>query len=140
MKLSLGQAARTAGMAKSTLQRMLKDGRLAGTQRKDGIWEIDKAELQRVIDAKDAPQRGRKVTAVEGKSAPEARPEAIELAELRVHLANVRERLEEAIAREQAAEARAAEALAREREAADRLTRLIEDQRPRGLWSRLTGR
>lgn len=140
MKLSLGQAARTAGMAKSTLQRMLKDGRIAGTQREDGIWEIDKAELQRVIDAKDAPQRGRKVTAVEVKAVPATRPEAIELAELRVHLANVRERLDEAIAREQAAEARAAEALAREREAADRLTRLIEDHRPKGVWAKLTGR
>ena len=140
MKLSLGQAARTAGMAKSTLQRMLKDGRIAGTQREDGIWEIDKAELQRVIDAKDTPQRGRKVRAVEGEVVTEVRPEAIEIAELRVHLANVRERLGEAIAREQAAEARAAEALAREREAADRLTRLIEDQRPRGLWSKFIGK
>ncbi len=136
MKMSLGQAARTAGMAKSTLQRMLKSGRLAGTQREDGVWEIDQAELQRVIDAKGAPQRGRKVTA----GVEVVRPEAIEIAELRANLANVRERLDEAIAREQAAEARAAEALAREREAADRLTRLIEDQRPRGLWSRLTGR
>ncbi len=127
-------------MAKSTLQRMLKDGRIAGTQREDGIWEIDQAELQRVIDNRDAPQRGRKVRVVEGEVASEVRPEAIEIAELRVHLANVRERLDEALAREQAAEARAAEALAREREAADRLTRLIEDQRPRSLWSRLTDR
>lgn len=136
MKLSLGQAARTAGMAKSTLQRMLKDGRLAGTQRKDGIWEIDQAELQRVIDAKDAPQRGRKVKAVEGKAEPEARPEAIEIAELRANLEGARQRLDDMIARAEAAEAREAA----ERERVDRLTRLIEDQRPRGLWARLTGK
>jgi hypothetical protein len=134
MKLSLGQAARTAGMAKSTLQRMLKDGRIAGTQREDGIWEIDQAELQRVIDAKDAPQRGRKMKAVEGTAVSEARPEAIELAELRVHLEAARQRLDDMIARAEAAEGREAA----ERERVDRLTRLIEDQRPRGLWSRLT--
>lgn len=125
-------------MSKSTLQRMLASGRMTGHQREDSVWEIDMSEVQRVMDSRDKPQRGRKAKA----SAPveDVRPEAIELAELRVHLANVREKLDEAVKREQAAEARAAEALAREREAADRATRLIEDQRPRGLWSRLTGR
>ena len=132
MKMSLGQAARTARMAKSTLQRMLKNGRLAGTQREDGVWEIDQAELQRVIDAKDSPQRGRKAKAV----VEAARPEAIEIAELRANLAAARQRLEDMIARAEAAEAREAA----ERERVDRLTRSIEDQRPRGLWSRLTGR
>lgn len=32
---------------------------------------------------------------------------------------------------------RGAEGLARERELADRVTRLIEDQRPRGFWARV---
>lgn len=55
---------------------------------------------------------------------------------LQVEFRMLRERLVDG---ESAAEERVAEALARERQAADRLTRLIEDQRPqRGLWARLT--
>jgi len=70
-KLSLGQAARTAKMSKSTLQRMLTSGRMDGHQRaEDGIWEIDTVEVQRVIDARDAPQRGRKVAQTEDKVGP----------------------------------------------------------------------
>jgi predicted DNA-binding protein (UPF0251 family) len=139
MKLSLGQAARAAGMSKSTLQRMLASGRLSGVQRPDKIWEIDQAELQRLIDSRDAPQRGRRVAPVEAPA--EARPEAVELAVLKAELQAARDRIADAIRREEAAEARAAEALARERALADRLSRLIEDQRPaRGLWARLFGR
>ena len=141
-KLSLGQAARAAGMSKSTLQRMLASGRMSGTQRADSVWEIDMSEVQRVLDARDAPQRGRKAAPVEDKPVEAARPEAVELAELRAHLANVRDRLDEAIRREQAAEARAAEALAREREMSDRVARLIEDKRPAaggGFLARLFG-
>lgn len=142
MKLSLGQAARAAGMSKSTLQRMLQDGRMSGHQREDGVYEIDRAELQRVIDAKDTPQRGRRVVVPAPVEAePLQRPEAVELAVLRAELAAVRDRVADAIRREEQAEARAAEALARERALADRLSRLIEDQRPerRGFLSWLGG-
>lgn len=137
MKLSLGEAARAAGMSKSTLQRMLASGRMSGVQRPDGVWEIDPAELQRVIDSRDAPQRGRRRRAPVADPPVEARPEAVELATLRAELAAARDRIADAIRREEAAEARAAAALARERELSDRLTRLIEDQRPRSLWSKL---
>ena len=138
MKLSLGQAAKIAGVSKSTLQRMLRDGRVSGTQREDGVWEIDESEVARIARDKDRPRSGKRVEAP--PAAPEPRPEAVDLAVLRVQLQDVRDRLAEAVKREEAAEARAAEALAREREAADRLTGLIEDQRPaRGLWARLIG-
>jgi len=141
MKLSLGQAARAAGMSKSTLQRMLASGRVSGVQRPDSVWEIDRSEVQRLIDSRDAPQRGRRVAPVEDMPGPapvEARPEAVELAVLRAELAAARDKIADAIRREEQAEARAAEALARERALADRLSRFIEDQRPaRGLWARL---
>ena len=133
MKLSLGQAAKVAGVSKSTLQRMLKAGTVSGTQRADSVWEIDQAEVARIAGDKDRPRSGKRVPDV-----VEAPPQdAVDLAVLKVQLRDVRDRLAEAIKREEAAEARAAEALARERELADRVTRLIEDQRPRGLWARL---
>ena len=135
MKLSLGQAAKLAGVSKSTLQRMLKAGTASGTQREDSVWEIDQSEVARIARDKDRPRSGKRVPDV-----VEAPPQdAVDLAVLKVQLQDVRDRLAEAVRREQAAEARAAEALARERELADRVTRLIEDQRPRGLWSRLFG-
>lgn len=133
MKLSLGQAAKHAGVSKSTLQRMLKAGTVSGTQRADSVWEIDQAEVARIARDKDRPRSGKRVPDV-----VEAPPQdAVDLAVLKVQLQDVRDRLAEAVRREQAAEVRAAEALARERELADRVTRLIEDQRPRGLWDRL---
>jgi len=136
VKLSLGQAARTAGMSKSTLQRMLQRGHIAGTQRPDSVWEIDMSEVQRLIDSRDAPQRGKRVPApVEAPAPPvEARPEAVELAAVKAELQGVRDRLADMIARAEAAEAREAA----ERERVDRLTRLIEDKRPtKGVWARL---
>lgn len=134
MKLSLGQAAKVAGVSKSTLQRMLKNGQVSGTQREDSVWEIDQSEVARIARDKDRPRSGKRV---EASATPD--PAAVDLAVLKVQLQDVRDRLAEAVRREQAAEARAAEALSRERELADRVTRLIEDQRPRGLWSRLFG-
>jgi uncharacterized protein (DUF885 family) len=140
VKLSLGQAAKVAGVGKTTLARMLADGRVTGTKRPDGVYEIDKAEVARIARDKDVPRSGKRVEAT--PAAPEARPEAVDLAILKVQLQDVRDRLAEAVRREEQAEARAAEALARERALSDRLSRLIEDQRPaapRGLWARLFG-
>ena len=139
MKLSLGQAARAARMSKSTLQRMLADGRVSGHKRQDGVWEIDPAELQRVIDARDAPRRGKRVEAPPVE-APPPDPAAVDLAVLRAELAAARQRIEDMVQRAERAEAEKAEAVARERELADRWRNLIEDQRPaRGFWSRLFG-
>lgn len=135
VKLSLGQAAKVAGVSKSTLQRMLKNGQVSGTQREDSVWEIDQSEVARIARDKDRPRSGKRV---EASATPD--PAAVDLAVLKSQLQDVRDRLAEAVRREQAAEARAAEALARERELADRVTRLIEDQRPRGFWAYLTGR
>ena len=46
--LTLGQAARLAGVGKTTLTRAIKAGRLSATRRDDGSYEIDPAELSRV--------------------------------------------------------------------------------------------
>ena len=139
MKLSLGQAAKAAGVGKTTLSRMISRGEISAAKAADGTYQIDESEVARVIAARQAPGRGRAVEAKASAAAAPA-PDAVDAAVLRVQIENLRDRLAEAVRREEAAEARAAEALAREREATDRFTRLIEDQRPaapRGLWSRL---
>ena len=48
---SLGQAARAAGKAKSTISRDVKTGRISATRNPDGSLVIDPAELHRVYPA-----------------------------------------------------------------------------------------
>lgn len=47
--LTLGQAARLTGTSKTTLTRTINTGRLSGIRRDDGSYEIDLAELARVL-------------------------------------------------------------------------------------------
>lgn len=49
MKLSLNQAARTCGRAKSTLLDAIKNGRLSALKATNGHYEIDPSELHRVF-------------------------------------------------------------------------------------------
>ena len=46
--VSLGQAAKLAGLGKTTLARAINSGRLSATRRDDGGYQIDVAELERV--------------------------------------------------------------------------------------------
>src|SRR4051812_40279796 len=46
--VSLGQAAKLAGLGKTTLARAIKSGRLSATRRDDGGYQIDVSELERV--------------------------------------------------------------------------------------------
>ena len=49
--LTLGQAAREVGVAKGTLSKAIKTGKLSATRREDGSWCIDGAELARYVEA-----------------------------------------------------------------------------------------
>lgn len=49
MPHTLGTAAHTVGVSKSTLRRAIEKGRLSATRRDDGSYEIDPAELHRVF-------------------------------------------------------------------------------------------
>src|SRR4051812_7141493 len=55
MALSLRQAARTAGVSKSTISRAIQAGRLSATRSDDGGWSIDPAELCRVYPLASSP-------------------------------------------------------------------------------------
>lgn len=55
MMLSLGQAAKAAGVGKTTIARAVSSGRLSATRRDDGTYAIDPAELSRVYDVR--PER-----------------------------------------------------------------------------------
>mgnify|MGYP001766060708 CR=1 FL=1 len=53
--LTLGQAAKLAGVGKTTLARAIKSGRMSATRRDDGGYSVDPAELGRVYTLKPAP-------------------------------------------------------------------------------------
>jgi predicted site-specific integrase-resolvase len=48
--MTLGQAARAAGVGKTTLTRAIKAGRLSATRREDGGYAIDPSELSRIYN------------------------------------------------------------------------------------------
>lgn len=54
MKLTLGQAAKTTGKAKSTILRAIKNGTMSAQKGPNGAYQIDPAELTRVFDSNPA--------------------------------------------------------------------------------------
>ena len=49
MALTLGQAAKIANVSKPTMSKWLKGGKLSGSKNKDGVYQIDKSELDRFL-------------------------------------------------------------------------------------------
>lgn len=128
MKLSLNQAAKTCGRAKSTLLDAIKNGRLSAIKTASGHYEIDPSELNRVFpfSAPDHIEPASERPPVPQPTPPENHHNTKGL-EREVEL--LREMLEKA---ETNAE--------HWRKLADRQQALLEDKRPRGFIKRLLGR
>lgn len=78
--LSLGEAARQAGVAKTTIHRAVKSGKISAQKKDDGTYSIDPAELFRVY----RPEKQVKTVTAEQKVTPYETPEtAREIALLR---------------------------------------------------------
>lgn len=128
MKLSLNQAAKTCGRAKSTLLDAIKNGRLSALKMKNGHYEIDPSELHRVFPfaAPDHQEPVPNQTPVPQPTSTENRPNTKGL-EREVEL--LREMLD-----------RAEVNADHWRKLAERQQALLEDKRPRGFIKRLLGR
>ena len=123
--LSLGDAAKVAGVAKGTLSKALKSGKISYVEKTPAGYRIDPAELFRAFPAQrvETPQNERLAT-------PQ---ETVEVAVLRARL--------------EAAEQRAADltrALEQSHEEKIRLLTLLPAPTPatpprRGLWARIRG-
>lgn len=125
---SLGQAARAAGVGKTTLARAIRSGRLSATRQEGGGYVIDAAELARVYPLVIPAT----VTATPDsvhRATPAATPATVavdgQVAALREMLARADQYANELRADRDAWRAQA--------EAAQRL---ITDQRPRPSWWR----
>lgn len=124
MSYSLGQAAKAAGKAKSTILRAVRSGRVSAMRAEDGTYRIDPAELHRVFDAPVAAP-GQSNDADQGA-------EPLERLQLRLELVE-RERERE---RDQM-QATIDDLRTRLDRSEDRITALLADQRapkPRRWW------
>ena len=108
MQLSMGRAAKVAGVSKSTLSRAIKSGKLSASRSEGGGWLIDPAELARVYEGCNPATLGNGVAegSVAHRATPEAEPlqpglregEAVlreQVAALQTQLDLMRERLDE---------------------------------------------
>jgi excisionase family DNA binding protein len=50
MDFTLGEAARQCRVAKGTISKAIKTGKLSATRREDGSWKIDTVELARYLE------------------------------------------------------------------------------------------
>jgi hypothetical protein len=150
MPLTLGKAALKAGVSKPTMSSWLKSGKVSGRKDEKGIYQIDEAELDRFLafrkaasgdvssggktDSKTHEQNAHQSTSeptIEGaKSLTEVKfAAALEI--VRHERESVKEQLKKAEAAKEAAEQKAEEWQERYIDVSNRMTALLEDQRPK---------
>lgn len=142
---TLGQAAKAAGVAKSTISRAIQNGDISNRGSVGNSYRIDPAELQRWIESRPANP------VAERSEQRTVTPEAERI--LREMIADLRTRAENAETRAARAEARAdreadqwRELMAKQGDQLAASTRLIEDltrkqsEQPASWWERLRGK
>ena len=121
---TLGTAAKHVGKSKPTISKAIKDGKLSATK-VNGVYQIDPSELSRVFPS----------TATASPQVATSSSVPLALSEQRnVHLEatvdDLKSRLDEMkLERDQA--------LQDAREDSNKVMALLEDQRPKTLWSKL---
>jgi len=130
MGLSLRNAAKEAGVSKSTILRAIQNGRLSAARTDDGGYSIEPSELFRVYEP---AKTERSSTDAEGQSTPA--PATAATAALEAEISGLREILRRADAT--ADELR--QDRDRWRQMAEHQQRMLEDHRLKGWWQRLTG-
>ena len=143
MKYTLSQAAEATGKNKATIQRAIKSGKISAPKNSSGAYEIDPAELHRVFDA--TAQRVaqyplatiRNTDATSGSSSNNSA--LLRIAELEKELAVIEERKNGLEGQLHHLTETVDDLRKRLDQSEGRVTALLSDQRPRGLWRRLFG-
>ena len=121
---TLGTAAKHVGKSKPTISKAIKDGKLSATK-VDGVYQIDPSELSRVFPS----------TATTSPQATTSLSVPLALSEQRnVHLEATVEDLK---SRLDDMKAERDQALQDAREDRNRVIALLEDQRPKSVWSKV---
>ena len=127
--LTLDEAAKMTGKSKPTISKAVKDGRISG-QKVDGVFQIEVSELLRVYPAKSETEAE--------ATPPSNKAEANAITELTIK--HLEEKLRESENRMLKLEQERDQAVDDARSDRARFMALLEDQRPKGFWSRLTGK
>ena len=143
MKYTLSQAADATGKNKATIQRAIKSGKISASKNSSGAYEIDPAELHRVLSA--TPKRtarhknatDRNTTATDEKLPDNSQLQRI--AELEKELAVAEERKTGLEGQLHHLSETVDDLRKRLDQSEGRVTALLSDQRPKGLWRRLFG-
>ncbi len=143
MKYTLSQAAEATGKNKATIQRAIKSGKITALKNTSGAYEIDPSELHRVFDATaqrvtQHPNATIRNTNVTGKK--ETDNSALQrIAELEKELAVAEERKSGLEGQMNHLSETVDDLRKRLDQSESRVTALLSDQRPKGLWRRLFG-
>jgi len=136
--LTLGEAAKLTGKSKPTISNAVKSGKISGAKdAKTGVFSIEKSELLRVypetkprqwseLYPERYPPKGRPSKGGDAVAELEKKHLEQKVAELEARLSKTEDKLEVAEVRE--------------REANNRVFALIEDQRPKSMWQKITGK
>ena len=127
--LTLGEAAKLTGKSKPTISKAVKDGKISG-KKVDGVFQIEVSELLRVYPAKSETEAE--------ATPPSNKAEANAITELTIK--HLEEKLRESENRMLKLEQERDQAVDDARSDRARFMALLEDQRPKGFWSRLTGK
>lgn len=125
---TLGTAAKHVGKSKPTISKAIKDGKLSATKL-NGVYQIDPSELSRVFPSAPPTQANTDQQSAVSTSIPLALSEQRN-AHLEATVEDLRARLDDMkLERDQA--------IKDAREDRNRVVALLEDQRPKSIWSRL---
>lgn len=133
MGLSLREAAKEAGVSKSTILRAIQNGRLSAARTEDGGYAIDPAELFRVYDPAKADRTG---TDAEGQDAPANQNAPDPMVAVLQEQVNA---LKEILRRADEVTDEVRQDRDKWRSMAENQQRQIADARPKSWWQRLTG-
>lgn len=127
--LSLGEAAKAAGVAKGTISKALKSGKLSYVEKTTAGYQIDPAELFRAF-----PEKQTETVEIERL---ETYPETVETVILQTRLEAAERRAETAEADRDAWREQAQRLALTDQRSSERM----DNQTPKsGFWSRLRGR
>jgi len=130
MKLTLGQAAKEAGISKPSLSAAIKKGRLSANKNESGVFEIDPAELFRVYPKKQEANplgNGSHLTQTNGKKGVSSGVSNDMLDLLLAERDKLLEEKDKAIRRLEDEKSEIREDLQEQREQAKRITLLLEN-------------
>lgn len=130
---TLGQAAKEVGCSKATISRAIKNGKLSASKNDDNTYNINAAELQRWLDSNGhvTPPSKRRKTPLETHETPN------ENSALKTELEALKKLADERAKTIEDLRGR----LDKESEERRQITmRMLDYEKPKGFWSRLTGK